>query len=268
MVEIDTEIYNKVCGLVYDLTGLRFDEQKKYFVARRLERRLEITGATSILDYYQMLRYGNHNSAELLALSESLTTGETYLFREYPQLQDFADEILPIVLERKRRNHDNVIRLWSAGCSTGEEPYTLAIILRETIEDFDRWQINLTATDLNPAALQIARKALYGERSLKDVPTVYRQKYFQPEGENYQVVPAVTRMVRFQQANLMDHAATGNLTGLDFIFCRNVLIYFDTASCRKVVDKFYDALGHSESVGRITSAFQLVRQGKMLTYMK
>jgi chemotaxis protein methyltransferase CheR len=276
MVEMDLDLYNKLCSLVYDMTGLRFDEQKQAFIARRLERRLEVTGAANATDYYLLLRYGPHSGDELMALSESLTTNETHFFREYPQLQDFSNEILPAILEYKRKHYDNAIRLWSAGCSTGEEPYTLAIILREMIEDFDRWQIHLTATDLSRAVLQTAQRAIYGERALRDVPTIYREKYFQPERENYRVLPPITRMVRFQQANLMNHTATGEFSGLDFIFCRNVLIYFDTASCRKVVDKFYDALrpggyiflGHSESVGRITSAFRLVRQGKMFAYVK
>jgi len=251
---------------------------------RRLESRLEVTGSTGPQDYYQMLRYGGNGAAqELQALVESLTTNETYFFREYPQLQSFADVILPEVLERKRRLSDYVIRIWSAGCSTGEEPYTLAIILHEVIEDFSRWQIHITATDINRAALETAEGALYGERALKDVPTAYRQQYFQLERPSpyaadrlYRLQPTIGRMVRFRQANLMDQAAARTLGGQDFIFCRNVLIYFDETSTRHVVASFYDALrpggyiflGHSESVGRITSAFQMVRRGDTLVYMK
>ena len=284
MLTLDPTLFLKFQKLIYDQTGLHFDERKQYFFVRRLEHRLEVAGSTNPQDYYQMLRYGNNGAvAELQALVESLTTNETYFFREYPQLQSFADVILPEVLERKRRQSDYVLRLWSAGCSTGEEPYTLAIILREVIEDFDRWQIYITATDINRAVLQAAEDALYGERSLKDVPTAYREKYFQLEHPStyaaerqYQLQPAVRRMVKFRPANLMDLSVARGLGGQDFIFCRNVLIYFDEASTRQVVGGFYDALrpggyiflGHSESMGRITSAFQMVRRGDVLVYMK
>jgi chemotaxis protein methyltransferase CheR len=284
MLNVDPALFLKFQKLIYDQTGLHFDERKQYFFTRRLEHRLEVAGSSNPQDYYQMLRYGGNGAvAELQALVESLTTNETYFFREYPQLQSFADVILPEVLERKRRQSDYVIRLWSAGCSTGEEPYTLAIILREVIEDFDRWKIYLTATDINRAVLRTAEGAVYGERALKDVPTLYRQKYFQLERTSayaaeqlYRLQPVISRMVKFQPANLMDLAVARGLGGQDFLFCRNVLIYFDEASTRQVVSGFYDALrpggyiflGHSESVGRITSAFQMVRRGDSLVYMK
>lgn len=275
MVELENGLFVKLRDMVYERTGLYFDERKKYFFSRRVEQRIEVVGATSVVDYYQMLRYGDAQD-ELQELAEALTTNETHFFREYPQLKTFAEDILPEVLEQKRRNGDRFLRLWSAGCSTGEEPYTLAIILREMIEDFERWEVYLTATDISRDALRAAKRAVYGERSVKDVPTVYLDRYFRPEQDGWSLVPPITQMVRFRHANLMDTWVARELSGLDFIFCRNVLIYFDDASRRKVVDSFYDALrpggyiflGHSESVGRITSAFRLVRRGEALVYVK
>jgi len=275
MPGLDDVVFLRLRDLVYEYSGMYFDERKKYFFARRVEQRVEATGSVDVRDYYQLLRYGD-GTEELQTLAESLTTNETYFFREYPQLQTFADDILPEILDGKRRRGDRYLRVWSAGCSTGEEPYTLAIILREMIEDIERWEISLTATDISRDALRVARRAIYGERSLKDVPTVYRQRYIRPNGDGWQVAPEIARMVRFRYANLMDGSLAKDMEGQDFIFCRNVLIYFDDASRRRVVDGFYDALrpggyiflGHSESVGRITSAFRLVRRGESLVYMK
>ena len=276
MLELKNGLFLKLRDLVYEHSGMYFDERKEYFFARRVEQRLDETGSIDAMDYYRLLRYGDEGASEIQALVESLTTNETYFFREYPQLQTFADVILPECLERKRETRDRHLRVWSAGCSTGEEPYTLAIILREMIEDFDRWQITLTATDISRAALRTARGALYGERSVKDVPTPYRQRYLRPERGAFRVVPEIRQMVTFRHGNLMDSSMVSQMESLDFIFCRNVLIYFDDASRRRVVDSLYDALrpggyiflGHSESVGRITSAFRLVRRGESLVYMK
>jgi len=275
MLEMDDGVFAKLRDMVYELTGLYFDERKKYFFNRRVEQRIEAVGATSALDYYQMIRYGN-DADELRELAEALTTNETYFFREYPQLKSFAEDILPEVLEQKQRRGDRVLRLWSAGCSTGEEPYTLAIILREMIEDFSRWDVSLTATDLSREALRCAKRGVYSERSVKDVPTVYFHRYFQPLNGGWRLDPSIMAMVRFQYANLLDVSVVQSLSDLDFIFCRNVLIYFDDASRRRVVASFYDALrpggfiflGHSESVSRITSAFRLIRRGDTLAYVK
>ena len=275
MLELDDNLFNKLRDMVYQHSGMHFDERKKYFMARRIEHRIEIIGASSLLDYYQILRYGSA-SRELQELTEALTTNETYFFREFPQLRAFADYVLPAVLEKKRQCGDYTIRLWSAGCSTGEEPHTLAIILREVIDDFHLWRIQIMATDISQNVLKTARCGLYTERSVKDVPTDYLNKYFRPQGNLFQLLPQVIDMTEFRHANLLDQTIASELSGLDFIFCRNVLIYFDDDSTRKVVASFYDALrpgghillGHSESVGRITSAFQLERSGDMLVYMK
>jgi chemotaxis protein methyltransferase CheR len=164
------------------------------------------------------VRFGG-DASEFQEFVESLTTHETYFFREYPLLQTFADE----VVERKRLRGDYSLRIWSAG----EEPYTLAIILREVIDDFDRWDVQLTATDISRAVLRQARRGVYGERSLKDVPTAYRQKHFRPQNEDeWAVMPSVARVVKFRHANLTDKLVAKELLEQDFIFCRNVLIYF------------------------------------------
>lgn len=275
MLTPDMTYYLRLRDLIYGHSGLFFEDKKLYFLTRRVDQRMEEVGATSAQDYFQMLRYGADTS-ELQLLCEAVTTNESYLFREYPQLKVFAEVCLQEVLAEKRKRGDCHLRIWSAACSTGDEVYTLAIILREMIDDFDDWVISLIGTDIDRQALRTARAGLYQERSLKDVPTAYRQRYFQQEGFNSRVAPAISRMVQFRQANLIDADVARVMSSQDFIFCRNVLIYFDDASRCRVMDLLYDALcsggyiflGHSESVGRITSAFRLVRRADQLVYMK
>lgn len=275
MTDLNTVFYLRLRDLIYAHSGLFFEEKKLYFLIRRVEQRVEEVGAASVQDYYQMLRFGG-DVAELQALCEVCTTNETYFFREYPQLKVFSEVCLQETLEEKRKQGDTHLRIWSAACSTGDEVYTLAIILREMIEDFDKWSITLIGTDIDQVALNTARKALYQERALKDVPTAYRLRYFEPEGYSYRVSPEITKMVQFRHANLMNPSAVRDISSQDFVFCRNVLIYFDDVSRRRAVDLLYDALrpggyiflGHSESVGRITSSFQLLRKGDQLVYKK
>jgi len=169
------------------------------------------------------------------------------------------------------------LRIWSAGCSTGEEPYTLAIILLEMIEDLNHWDVEILATDIDEVVLKKARLAAYGERSVKDVPGEYLTRYFDTRSNGtFYLVRGVKRMVRFEHINLFDRNRLREKGGFDFIFCRNVLIYFDDVSRKQVVDHFYVALnsggyiflGSSESAGRINTAFKVKKAGDYLIYFK
>ena len=205
-----------------------------------------------------------------------LTTNETYFFREFPQLQGFADEALPIIANAKREVGNFTLGVWSAACSTGDEPYTLAIILRECLDDFKKWHIRLLATDIDTKVLETARRGVYSVRNMKDVPPAYLKRYFRMVGEEYHVSPDIKSMVSFEHLNLVDRAGMRKHRNVDFIFCRNALIYFNEASCRQVLSSFYDSLvpggyiflGHSESVGRISAAYEMVRLGETITYRR
>jgi len=192
----------------------------------------------------------------------------------------FAEEILSLVCEEKRKKYNKTLRIWNAGCSTGEEPYTIAIILLEMIKDIYSWRVEILGTDINRKTLKMCRKATYGERSLKDVPYEYREKYFIPyEDQNqdkYKLRDEVKKYVRFEYLNLNDGLRLQRIKNFDFIFCRNVLIYFDPKSCKEIVNSFYNSLnkggyiflGSSESMSRISAAFKLVRLNSGLVYMK
>lgn len=207
-------------------------------------------------------------------LINSLTTNETYFFREFEQLKSFAEHCLPGVLDRKTRNRD--INIWSAGCSTGEEAYTLSIILLEMLDNYNKWNINIYATDINTEVLKKAERGVYSERSVKYVPREYFAKYFTGKTEEWKVAPDVKRNVKFENVNLINNGAAKFYKNIDFIFCRNVLIYFDDNSRKRVVNSFYESLniggyiflGHSESMSRISTAFTPKRRGGWIVYEK
>jgi chemotaxis protein methyltransferase CheR len=236
---------------------------------------MELLGCPSITEYYRRL-ISDTSREELLELLNLLTTTETYFFRNKQQLQSFEEEVLPIVIKRKQEAGLSHIHLWSAGCSSGEEPYTLAMILLETIPDIQRWKIFLVGTDINAQAIGQARQGVYTARSLRDIPHKYKTKYFLKERGKYRICDQVKKMVTFRTGNLVDQHDSSLIQNLDCIFCRNVLIYFNVESCKTVVTMFYENLarngylflGHSESLYRITTVFKLLKLQHSLVYYK
>ena len=210
------------------------------------------------------------------ALANLITTNETYMFREYDQLQGFANHCLPEVLSAKHDRGDRTLRIWSAGCSSGEEAYTLAMIVQEVFPQAQSWACEIVATDIDENMLRRVAAARYGTRSVADVPAEYREKYLIEDSEGWTVRKRTAELVKTRHLNLSDRMAMRTMRGFDFIFCRNVLIYFDDLSRKAVVEHFYNALnpggyvflGHSESVGRVTTAFKLKRFETHLVYAK
>jgi chemotaxis protein methyltransferase CheR len=262
---------------VYRKLGLYFEDSKVYFIQKRIEKRMETLTVASFADYGFLLRFGDKEGKEMQALANLITTNETYMFREFEQLQAFADHCLPMVLKPLEAANDWRLRIWSAGCSSGEEPYTLAIILKEVMHDFRTWDIKIKATDIDQVRLEMARRAVYDERSVKEIPPEYFDRHITrlPAGY-FGIKPETAKLVELEHLNLSDRMAMRAMRQFDFIFCRNVLIYFDDASRKAVVDHFYNALkpggfiflGHSESIGRISTSFKLLRVGQHLVYRK
>ncbi|WP_457574499.1 CheR family methyltransferase [Desulfolithobacter sp.] len=273
--EITQVQLDQIRELIYRETGILCETKKDTAMKARIERRMEATRTESFRTYYNLLRNSGRNG-ELQNLVEELTVNETYFFRDFNQLQGFAEHALPILLEEKKQRNEKTLKIWSAACSTGEEPYTLSIIVQEMIEDYQHWNVSILATDIDRQVLRIARKGEYGRRSMKDTPLPYRKKYFEYDGDRWRILPRTAAPVRFEFLNLVDRRAMRRQTGYDFIFCRNVLIYFNDISRKQVVNSFYDSLnpggflflGSSESVGRITAAFELTRVGEYLFYRK
>lgn len=276
MFKLSDQEYLQFCDLIRDRSGLHFEENKRYFVEKRIGKCFKETSFVSVRDYFRSLKYGN-NQEELQHLVETLTTNETYFYRHIPQLESFAEEALPCILDEKRKKGDFQLNIWSAACSTGAEIYTIAILLREHVKDFSKWRINLLATDIDGKVLNTAETAIYDKRAIKDVPPTILRKYFKqlPDGR-YELNKDISSSVTFQYLNLIDRSAMRMHKGKDVIFCRNVLIYFNDEGKRQVVHGLYNALerdgfiflGHSESVGRISSAFRLRKFKKSLSYQK
>ncbi len=276
-MELTIDEFGTLSDLIYRRVGIRLEPKKIYFLSKRVENRLGSSAISTAAEYIRYLRFSDGHGAEFQSLINLLTINETYFFRDFPQLQAFAEHCLADVVERKLAARDRTLRIWSAGCSTGEEAYTLSIILREMLEDISAWDVVNLASDIDETVLKKARAGVYEARSVKDVPEEYLSKYFKQNGRGeFALIEKIRTSVRFEHLNLADKAALRERRGFDFIFCRNVLIYFDDVSRKQLVDHFYIALnkggfvflGSSESVGRITAVFKVTRTGGYLSYCK
>ena len=275
MTALTPELYQRFVDLIYKRTGIWFESNKRYFVDKRLDERIAELGLENYREYYQLLKFST-DETEMQQLVNRLTINETYFFRDFPQLQGFAEEALLQVIKEKVATGDKKIRLWSAGCSTGEEPYTLAIILLEMLPDPEKWIIEILASDINTRVLNVARKGFYNSRSVKDVPLEYLERYFTQRLDMNILNMKVRNMVTFKIINLMEEKDMKAQKNYDFIFCRNVLIYFDNESRLSVLNRYYHSLrsggfiylGHSESVARITNSFKMKRIGSNIVYYK
>ncbi len=274
--ELEIDEFERLTDLIYRKAGIRFEQKKIYYIAKRLEKRMAALESETVMDYIRHLKFSDRDGREMQELLNTLTINETYFFRDFNQLQAFAEDSLDAVVSRKAACGDHRLRIWSAGCSSGEEPYTLGIILREMIDDIRGWDVKIIATDIDEVILDKARKGIYMSRSIKDVPGEYLEQYFTRSSGFYHVKQKIKDMVRFDYLNLNDRAVLRKYRGFDFIFCRNVLIYFDDVSRRRVVDHYYMALnpggyiflGSAESPARINPAFKIRKTANHMVYYK
>ena len=271
--ELSEEEFRLLRDFIHEQFGLYYDDGQRATLRARLARRLSLLGLLSFEDYYRYLRFAPERSPELARMVSHLTNNETYFFRELLQLKVFADSVLRSLKERKSERGERTVRLLSAGCSTGEEALTLAMIVYDSGQFFWNWDVKVFGMDLDLEALEKARRGTYHENSLRAVTPEKLERHFVREGRTVRVKEAIRRMVTFRQGNLLEPESYGGLPPLDAIFCRNVLIYFSDASTRRTVRLFQEVLapggylflGHAESLARITDAFTPIRfQGAML----
>jgi chemotaxis protein methyltransferase CheR len=274
-IPLPDDIFRLLRDFIHGYCGIYFDDGSKFLLERRLTRRLEQRQLRSFEEYYHFLRYDRKREEELAVLVDNLTTNETYFFRESPQLRAFSEEILPelreVLADRK------VIRIWSAGCSTGEEPYTIAILLLESGDWWRDWQVEILGSDINQRVLHTARKGVYKKSAHRVTSPEMLAKYFiEEEKGNYRIADRVRELVSFSYLNLLDPYKTSLITNMDVIFCRNVIIYFDKEAKKKVIESFYEKLrkggylllGHSESLINISNAFALRTLKNDMVYQK
>jgi chemotaxis protein methyltransferase CheR len=275
LIPLPEDVFRLLRDFIHDYCGIFFDDGSKFLLERRLNRRLEQHQLKSFEQYYHFLRYDRKREEEIVVLVDNLTTNETYFFRESAQLKAFSDEILPEL--RSRNAGKKSLRIWSAGCSTGEEPYTIAILLLESGNWWRDWQVEIMGSDINQRVLHTARKGMYKKGSHRATPPDMLQKYFIEEGKgDFRIIDAVRQLVSFSYVNLLDPHKISLIRDLDIIFCRNVIIYFDRNAKKKVIEIFYDKLqeggylllGHSESLINISTSFTLRTLQNDMVYQK
>ncbi len=276
--------------LVYQECGMYFDERRAHFLQDRLQRRLRACRLDTFYSYYRLLT-SSEGKAELTALLEILTVNETSFFRNKPQLELFQKGILEDMLRRKQERRDWTIRVWSAGCSTGQEPYTLAMQICDALAYYylrnplpfempvpkplipPPWRVEVLASDISYSALRTAQEGIYSENQMEPVEYMYRLRYFDKMGDHYQVKRGVRDLVHFDFHNLKTEFLPQRN---DFIFCRNVMIYFDDAEQKRLIDKFYRCLnsdgflfvGHAESLFGLSDRFRMIHQNNGTAYQK
>ncbi len=256
--------FQTIRKLVYDHTGITLSDGKKDMIYSRLVRRLRQLGLHRFRDYVALLE--DESSDEIGNFINSVTTNLTAFFREQHHFDYLRDELLPELM--KRRATDRRIRIWSAGCSTGEEPYSIAMTVREVIPENSGWQVRILATDLDTNVLATASRGVYSEERLNGVPKAMLKRWFlRGKGANagkVRVREGLRRMILFKQLNLMKEWPVK--PGVDILFCRNVVIYFDKPTQRKLFDRFADVLadeghlfiGHSETLYKVSDRFRLL----------
>jgi chemotaxis protein methyltransferase CheR len=272
-INISDAALQKFCDFLYRKTGIRLDEKKRYFLERRLAERARQADCASFAEYFAVLKYGR--GTELQRVIDDVTVNETYFWRENYQFECMTRGMLDEIAPRKRAGER--IRIWSLPCSTGEEPYTIAIHILEHWAQADAYDIEIYASDIDHAALKRAESGIYEERALSRLPQAYRSKYFERlDAKRWQVSGFLRDSIEFSPVNISDPGDMARFPLMDIVFCRNLLIYFDDTSRRHAAQNMFDlitpggfvCLGHSESMSRISNIFQPRQFKDALVYQK
>ena len=267
----------RIRDLIYQVAGIYQPDHKLRFLLDRCQRRTRQLGIPTLHQYFELLTLSSHRMQEINLLLNEVTVGETCFFRNQPQLEAFRNTVLPLVAKNKETFPIHHLRVWSAGCSTGEEAYTLAImLLEESCGLLKGWTFEVIATDLNERSIDHARAGVYGEYSTRNLSTYIRQKYFRTVNGELEANSVLKQKVSFSRLNLLDDARIMFVRNIDVVFCCNVLIYFDETSKARVIQHFYNNLlpdcflflGHSESLFGVTDRFRLVQFPGASAYLK
>lgn len=277
---MDEGLLNQIRELLQARCGLRFPPEQHIDLLMGLQKAMNASGFSNLADYLSELLLMPINSPIWKSLVQELTIGETYFFRNLYQFNALRYEVLPPLIQQRRREGNLTLRIWCAGCSTGEEPYSLAILLQELLPDLDFWNIVLLATDINERSLEKAQRGRYGSWSFRlETPPEVRDHYFAERDGAYEIYPSLRGLVRFSYLNLVEDIFPSPFTethDMDVIICRNVTIYFDRPTTQRIVDRFYNCLqpngwlvvGHSEPLASIYQAYQVVNFEHTVFYRK
>ena len=272
-LDLPDDVFRQLRDQIYVRTGMWFADSSKYLLQKRLSPRARELDFDSFQKYFYFLQYDPRADAEFDQIYDMVTTNETYFFREPAQLTAFVEEVVPDILSRKTFKK---IRIWSAGCSSGEEPYSLAMLLQEA-GYYEHASFEIFASDISQQVLSKARRGHYRETAFRATDPSIRDKYFTRQPDNsWHLHDDVRNRVSFGRLNLYDEPRVSLLGRLDVIFCRNVIIYFDDTSKRVVVNNFYNRLseggylllGHSESLISLSTQFKLRHLKNDMVYQR
>jgi len=275
--KLSEETFVMLRDFVYSKTGIYFPEKKKYLIEGRLVKRLQVLKLGYFEDYLHLLKYGQQKESEFEFLCNVVTINETFFFRNEAQIDAFQQKFAEEVIEAKKAYNNRTLRIWSAACSSGEEPYSLAMLFLEHLKPrYPELRIEIVGTDINTAVLDMAHKAEYNQYAIRSTPKLYLNKYFDQSNGIYRLRQEVKELVRFEYINLIDREKMRQMMHFDFIFCANVLIYFDERAKIQVVGDLFNSLnrggylfiGFSEMLHKISAAFKLVSIPKTTAYKK
>lgn len=262
---------------IYDSTGIYFQDNKKYLLESRLQKRITHLNLPTFEAYLDYVKFNPSGSAEIKYLYEAITINETFFFRNQPQLDALVTTILPEVISSKEKLGKNKIRIWSAASSSGEEAYSIAMMINDLVKPkYPNMDFEIVGTDISNAVVDVARRGSYKEYSVRNTPPYYLKKYFKITGTSFDLDPKIKSMAYFKLLNLYDDLSMRTMINFDVIFCANVLIYFDQTSKIKVINHLYNSLykggylfiGYSETLHGISKAFKLTSFPKTIGYKK
>ena len=265
--------FRRLCEYLYRQSGMIFTEAKRYYVERRVNERMAATGSQTFASYFARLRINAEKENEHFV--NALTVNETYFYREEHQLTCLTTDLLAERVREKRAG--DAIRIWSVPCSTGEEPFSVAIWLLENWPLVDNYEIEIVGSDIDTRVLEHARQGVFGKRSLMRLSSDLVEKYFSPMAdEKWRILGELLNSVQFSTANIVESSETRGFGRFDVIFCRNVLIYFDDASRRVAAENLYEnllpggfiCLGHTESMSRISPLFEVRQFPDAIVYQR
>ena len=265
LTNTEFDLFRKV---IYAESGITFSETNRSILDSRLKERLRDKGMPTVQEYYKLI---TSDKEEMKLLLDSVTTNLTRFFRNQPHFDACQHYVIPHLMEFKKNSPDKKIRIWSAGCSTGEEPYTIAMILKDILPP--PYSFEIMASDISLKSLMVGKQGFYPASRITGVPDKYLQRFFTKTPEGYQVNADVMSTIRFDYHNLKNMPTARNL---DIVFCRNVLIYFDEAAQLEVINHFWDAMaprsylyiGHSESLFGMKTKFEFLKTNWACLYQK
>ncbi|NOY07656.1 MAG: protein-glutamate O-methyltransferase CheR [Spirochaetes bacterium] len=260
--------FEKFKSLIYNESGINFSDSNRTILESRLKERLRRLNLSDVMQYYSIIL---KDREELKILLDSVTTNLTRFFRNIPHFKTLENYVIPEILTYKKKSGNKYFRVWSAGCSTGEEPYSIAMVLKDKLPP--EFIIEVTGSDLSLTSLMTAKEGYYPDSRINGIPGKYLDRFFETKREGYQIKQEIKGMVKFDYHNLKFES---NLMNLDIVFCRNVIIYFDKTAQESVINRFWNVMtghsylfiGHSESLFGMNTKFEFVKTGWATIYRK